>query len=253
MPPSPSPAFSAPSVDAEEIRRFSALAETWWAPDGPMKPLHRLNPVRLAFLRDRAMEHFQMKNEGVAPLSGLSVLDIGCGGGLVAEPLARLGAAVTGIDASEKNIAVATLHAEKSGTNVTYRHASAEQLVAEGKRFDLVLALEVVEHVADVEGFLAAACSLVRPGGALAASTLNRTALSYALAIVGAEYIMRWLPKGTHQWSKFLRPSELTNALCRQGMEIAGMKGLFYNPLSGDWMLTERLDVNYLLFATKPN
>ncbi len=212
------------SVDPGEVAKFAALAGEWWDPAGTFAPLHRLNPARLTFIRDRIAAHAGRDPLAERPLAGLRVLDIGCGGGLLCEPMARLGAAVTGIDAAEKNVAVAAEHAAEAGLDIDYRHSTAEALAAEaraaetrsaeigagnGAGFDLVLNMEVVEHVADVAAFLQASAALVAPGGAMALATLNRTPKSFALAIVGAEYVLRWLPRGTHDWRRFLRPSEL--------------------------------------------
>jgi 2-polyprenyl-6-hydroxyphenyl methylase/3-demethylubiquinone-9 3-methyltransferase len=257
------------TVDTQDVARFSAIAEEWWDENGKFRPLHRIGPVRLKYIRDRAAAHFKRDTEQMKALSGLSVLDIGCGGGLMCEPLARLGAGVTGIDASERNIAVASLHAEKMGLDIEYRRASPEELAARsGERgegnldprlstlapaYDIVLALEVVEHVADVPLFLKACASLVKPGGLLFMSTLNRTIKSYGLAIVGAEYVLRWLPRGTHQWKKFLKPSELCAGLRHEGLVIENMSGMVFNPFKNAWHLsTGDLDVNYLLAAIKP-
>lgn len=241
------------SVDAGEVARFSLLAETWWDEQGSMKPLHAINPVRMKYLRDRIAAHFERNAGQPAPLAGLSAVDIGCGGGLVCEPMTRLGATVTGIDASEKNIAVAAIHAEKTGLAVTYRHASAEDLVAEKAAFDVVLALEVVEHVADVASFVFSCAALVKPGGLIVMSTLNRTPQSFLFAIVGAEYALRWLPRGTHDWRKFLRPSELAGELRRAGVHIEDLCGLGWNTLRGDWELQPRgLSVNYFVTGSKP-
>ncbi len=240
------------TIDPAEVAKFAAMAEDWWHPEGKFRPLHRLNPTRIAYIRDRAVEHFGGDVRGLHPLQGLRVLDIGCGGGLVAEPLARLGARVTGIDAAAANIKVAALHAEQSGLDIDYRHAGAEDLAETSAQFDLVLALEVVAHVADVPAFLAAAGRLVRPGGGALLSTLNRSARSFALAIVGAEYLLRWLPRGTHDWRRFLRPSELAGACRTVGLTPRDLSGLVYNPLTDNWRLDRRdLGVNYLLFATR--
>lgn len=240
------------TIDRGEIERFSALAETWWDPKGSMAPLHKLNPARLAFLRDRLAWHFDRDPRSLAPFKGLRLLDIGCGGGLVAEPLARLGFAVSGIDAAEANLGVARAHARAGGLDIDYRLAAAETLAAAGERFDAVLALEVIEHVADRDLFLTAAAALVAPGGALAASTLNRTAKSFLFAILGAEYVLRWLPRGTHDWNRFVRPSEFAAALRRQGLAVRDVQGLVYDLLGGGWDIGPDLSVNYLLFATKP-
>ncbi len=240
------------TVDAQEIARFNALAESWWDPDGKFRPLHKFNPIRLAYIRDRVAAHFGRDPEGPTPLSGLKVLDIGCGGGLLAEPLARLGATVTGIDAAENNIRVAQRHAEASGLAIDYRHVRAEDLAAAGERFDVVLAMEVVEHVADLDAFLDAACASLGPQGAMVIATLNRTLRAFAMAVVGAEYVLGWLPRGTHQWKKFVRPSELALRLRRNGLTVAEITGVTYNPLSDSWRLSGDLGVNYMVFATGP-
>ena len=245
------------SVDPEEVAKFAALAEDWWDPGGTFAPLHRLNPLRLTFIRDRIAAHKGRDALSERPLDGLRVLDIGCGGGLLCEPLARLGAQVAGIDAAEENVAAAARHAALSGLDIDYRHDTAETLAAEalspgGARFDLVLNMEVVEHVADVAAFLEASAALVAPGGAMALATLNRTPKSFALAIVGAEYVLRWLPRGTHDWRKFQRPSELVAALRGAGLDTRELTGVVYNPLTGAWRLAPHdLDVNYMIFAVK--
>ena len=245
-------AVTAASVDSEEIAKFAAMAEAWWDPEGKFRPLHRFNPVRLAFIRDRLCSHFGRDPLADRPLSGLKLLDVGCGGGLLAEPLARLGAEVTGLDAAEKNVKVAGLHAEESGLAIDYRHGSVEALAAGPAQFDAVLNMEVVEHVADVESFMAASAALVRPGGLMVVATLNRTPKAFLLAIVGAEYLLRWLPRGTHDWRRFLRPSELARVLRGAGLDIAEMTGVAYNPLTDRWRLAPRdLDVNYMLVAVK--
>lgn len=241
------------TVDPEEIARFSKIAGAWWDPHGKFKPLHVMAPQRLGYLRERICAHFGRNPATPRPLEGLRLVDIGCGGGLICEPLTRLGARMTGLDASEKNIHVAALHAHQGGLEIDYRNTTAEALAAEGKQYDVVLALEVVEHVADVPLFLASCATLVRPGGLLLLSTLNRTAKSFALAIIGAEYVLRWLPRGTHQWKKFLRPSEVHQHLASCGLNVYDQTGLVMNPLSFEWRLDPRdLDVNYLLAARKP-
>ncbi|BBK40959.1 ubiquinone biosynthesis O-methyltransferase [Allostella vacuolata] len=241
------------TVDPAEIGRFAAIAEEWWNPDGQFRPLHRFNPVRLAWLRDRIAAQFGRDPTANRPLEGLRLLDIGCGGGLLAEPMARLGAAVTGIDATQRNVEVARIHAEASGLAIDYRFATAEELAAAGERFDVVLNMEVVEHVADRDAFLDAASTLLAPGGLMAVATLNRTPKSYLLAIVGAEYVLRWLPRGTHQWRKFVRPSEIVSRLRRNGLAVTTMTGVTFDPLRDRWSLAPHdLDVNYMLAATRP-
>ena len=239
------------SVDPAEIARFSALAEEWWDPAGKFRPLHKLNPTRLAFVRDRLAGHFGRDPLAQRPLEGLSILDIGCGGGLLAEPLSRLGAEVAGIDASERNIKVAGLHAAEAGLEIDYRHATAEDLARAGESFDAVLNMEVVEHVADLNAFLAASSALVKPGGAMAVATLNRTPKAFLLGIVGAEYLLRWLPPGTHDWRRFVRPSELARALDGCGLTVTEIAGMSYNPLTDTWRLGRDVDVNYMVFAVK--
>jgi len=234
---------------AAEVERFAAQAEAWWDSQGAFRPLHRLNPVRLEFIRDRACRHFGRDPMAPAPLAGLRVIDIGCGGGLLAEPMCRLGAHVTGIDAAAENIATARRHAELSGLAIDYHARLPEDLAREKGRFDLVLNMEVIEHVADLDAFFAAAAGLMAPGGAMALSTLNRTLKSLALAKVGAEYILRWLPAGTHDWRKFVRPSELAAGLRRAGVEITELRGMTYSAIADDWRLSDDLAVNYLAFA----
>lgn len=239
------------TVDDAEIAHFSAMAEEWWDAKGKFRPLHQMNPVRLRFIRDHAMAHFR-REAAQQPLSGLSLLDIGCGGGLLCEPLARMGANVTGIDAAEKNISIASLHAEQMGVTVDYRHTTAEALAASGAQYDIVTALEIVEHVADVEAFLQAASALVKPGGMLFMSTLNRTAKSYATAIIGAEYLLRWLPRGTHHWRKFLKPSELILPLEQLGIRTLDLQGMAYDPFNASWSLNPKaLDINYIFAGVR--
>ncbi len=243
------------SVDAEEVAKLSASAEEWWDPAGRFRALHRLNPVRLAFIRDRVAAHAGRDPLAERPLQGLRLLDIGCGGGLLAEPLARLGAEVVGIDASPANVEAAALHAAQSGLAIDYRQISAEglaeELTAAGARFEVVVNMEVVEHVADAAAFMHASAALVEPGGAMVLATLNRTPKAFALAIVGAEYVLGWLPRGTHDWRRFLRPSELAALLRAGGIEITELTGVAYNPLTAAWRLARDLDVNYMVFAVK--
>ena len=238
------------TVDPAEIERFSRIAGEWWDPAGKFAPLHRLNPLRIGYIRDRAAQHWQRDPLSGVPLQGLSLLDIGCGGGLLSEPMARLGARVTGVDAAARNVGVAALHAEKQGLAIDYRRGTAEALAGSGAQFDIVLALEIVEHVADVELFLKSCGQMVKPDGLLFLSTLNRTAKAWALAIAGGEYILRWLPRGTHDWKKFLKPSEVVRGLRSGGVETQEIVGVVYSPLSRAWSLNKRdLDVNYMLYG----
>jgi 2-polyprenyl-6-hydroxyphenyl methylase/3-demethylubiquinone-9 3-methyltransferase len=239
------------TLDPAEVERFAAHAASWWDPAGSFRPLHRLNPVRLQFIRDELIAHFGRNSRSLKPFEGLTLCDVGCGGGLIAEPMARLGFKVTGIDADDKAIAVARTHASSSGLDVDYSSDTAESLVHRTRLFDVVLALEIVEHVADPDAFLAACGALVKPGGVFIGATLNRTPQSYALAIVGAEYVMRWLPRGTHDWRRFLRPSEFVLGLRRAGLSATRLSGLRYRLTSGAWELTDDLSVNYMLMAVK--
>ena len=216
-----------------------------------MAALHKFNPVRLAYIRDKAAERFAREHKKLDCLKGLRMLDIGCGGGILSEPLARLGAQMVGADPSRENIAVASAHAQESGVAVDYRATAAEDLAAAGERFDVVLAMEVVEHVADVGAFVATCASMVKPGGLMIAATLNRTLKSFALAIVGAEYVLRWLPRGTHQWDKFVTPNELELAFERGSLRVIGERGVIYNPFADRWQLSSDMDVNYMLVAER--
>ncbi len=244
---------SGQTVDDAEIAKFAAMAEEWWDPDGKFKPLHKFNPVRLAFIRDRLCEHFGKDPKAIKPLSGLRILDIGSGGGLLCEPLTRMGATMVGIDATERSVQIARTHAETQELTIDYRFTAAENLVTEGAQFDAVMNMEVVEHVANVPAFLGASSALVKPDGLMFMATLNRTAKSYALAIVGAEYIMRWLPRGTHDWKKFLKPSEIAAILRQNDMQITDLTGVVFNPFNDEWKLSAKdLAVNYMLVASKP-
>ena len=238
------------TVDAEETRRFAAIADEWWDPEGKFKPLHAMNPVRIGWVRDRIAERFGRNPLAPRPLSGLSVLDAGCGGGLVAEPLSRLGANVTAIDAEPETVGIARAHAAAAGLDIDYRCAAVESLA--GARFDAVLALELVEHVPDLGAFVRAAATLLKPGGLMLFSTLNRTAASLLKAKIGAEYLLRWLPPGTHRFSRFAKPSELARAVRAAGLRPAAVSGMSYAPLSGVWSLSRDLSVNYLMAATSP-
>lgn len=249
-PDAPKPATT---IDPEEVARFTAMAAEWWDERGKFAPLHRMNPTRIGYIREQVIGHFSLDGESATPFKNLSLADIGCGGGLISEPMARLGAATTGVDAGLENIKTAALHATQGGLSIDYLCNSAEELVAEGAQFDVVLALEIVEHVSDPALFYDALAALVKPGGLLILSTLNRTAKSYAVAIVGAEMLLRWLPRGTHQWSKFIRPSEMATALERRKLQITDTTGLTFNPLDWSFRLDPRdRDVNYLMAAKKP-
>lgn len=242
---------SSPTLDREEVARFARLGGEWWDPNGPFKPLHRISPVRLTYLRDQLCAHFGRDPKQGKSLEGLSLLDIGCGGGLVCEPLARLGAGVTGIDPGAESIEAAKAHAEAGGLEIDYQAATAEELAARGQSYDAVLLLEVVEHVPDVPALLKAIAPLVRPGGLMILSTLNRTLKAYALAIVGAEYILRWLPIGTHQWDRFVTPGELRSALAGAGLMLTDTTGMIYDPFADEWRLGRDTDVNYFATATR--
>jgi 2-polyprenyl-6-hydroxyphenyl methylase / 3-demethylubiquinone-9 3-methyltransferase len=240
------------TIDQAEVDRFSAMAAEWWSPTGKFKPLHKFNPVRLAYIRDRVAENFGRDARTARPLEGLRVLDIGCGGGLLSEPIARMGADVVGADPSEKNIGIATTHAKASGVAVDYRAVTAEQLAEAGETFDIVLNMEVVEHVADVEFFLATCAKLVRPGGLMFIATINRTMKAAALAIFAAENVLRWLPRGTHQYEKLVRPDEIEKPLAAGGMDVVARTGVFFNPLQNQWNLSKDMDVNYMMVAKRP-
>lgn len=240
------------SVDPAEVEQFSRIAEEWWDPSGKFKPLHQINPVRIGYIKEKICGNFQLDSNNIKPLIGLNLLDIGCGGGLICEPMARLGAHVTGIDASERNISVASLHAQQAGLSIDYRATTAEALVESGGCYDVVLALEIVEHVKDPHAFIVSCASLVKPGGVLIMSTMNRTLKSLAMAKIGAEYVLRLLPRGTHDWRKFVRPSEMATAMRAGGLELEELQGMILYPLRWQWQLSEHdLDVNYLAVAKK--
>jgi 2-polyprenyl-6-hydroxyphenyl methylase/3-demethylubiquinone-9 3-methyltransferase len=249
MTPAPS---SDTTVDQREVDRFAALAAEWWDPRGPMGMLHKLNPTRLAYIRDTACRHFDRDPKARKCLDGLRVLDIGCGAGILCEPLCRLGASVVGADPAEANIASARLHAQTGGLAIDYRATTAEALAEAGERFDLVLAMEVVEHVADLTAFVRCCAGMVAPRGLMLTATLNRTLKSFALAIVGAEYVLRWLPRGTHRWDKFITPNELAAVLERNGLRVIDERGVVYNILLDAWQLADDMDVNYMVAAERP-
>lgn len=239
------------SIDPAEVERFSRIAAEWWDPHGKFAPLHKFNPVRLSFIRDQVLQRFRRDGEARRPFAGLKLLDIGCGGGLLSEPMARLGFDVTGVDASERNIATASAHARSSGLTINYRASTAEALEAEGAGpFDVILNMEVIEHVADPAAFLQSTARLLAPGGLMIVATLNRTPKAFALAKVGAEYVLRWLPAGTHDWSKFLKPDEVRGFLEGRPYEIQGPYGVSFNPLTGRWSRSADVQVNYMMIVT---
>jgi 2-polyprenyl-6-hydroxyphenyl methylase/3-demethylubiquinone-9 3-methyltransferase len=240
------------TINTAEVEKFAAMAEEWWDPKGKFRPIHKFNPTRLAYIRDQALPHFGRDGLSRRPFEGLSVLDIGCGGGLLSEPLARLGATVTGIDVAERNVAVARLHAEQSGLTIDYRMTTAEALAATGATFDIVLNMEVVEHVDNVPLYMKSCAALVAPGGLIFTATLNRTLRARALAIFAAENILRWLPRGTHDFEKFLTPTEIHALLTRNGLKIVAETGVVYHPLADDWRLSPDMGINYMVLAEKP-
>ncbi len=238
------------TIDPVEIAKFEAMAAEWWDPEGKFKPLHMLNPCRLDYITGQIAAEFDRDLAAEMPFAGLRILDIGCGGGLLSEPMARLGAEVVGADAAERNIPVARLHAEQSGLAIDYRHTTAEAMAEAGETFDAVLNMEVVEHVADPLAYLTACRRLLKPGGLMITSTINRNAKSFVMAIVGAEYVMRWLPKGTHEWAKFITPDELYDLLRKAGLDPVDRKGMVFNPVRWSWSLSPRdLSVNYVTAA----
>jgi 2-polyprenyl-6-hydroxyphenyl methylase / 3-demethylubiquinone-9 3-methyltransferase len=243
--------FSDATVDEREVARFAAMAAEWWDPRGRMGMLHKLNPTRLAYIRDTACRHFGRDPKARKCLQGLRVLDIGCGAGILCEPLCRLGAAVVGADPAEANIAAARVHAQTGGLTIDYRATAAEALAGAGETFDVVLAMEVVEHVADLAAFVRCCAGMVAPGGLMITATLNRTLKSFALAIVGAEYVLRWLPRGTHRWDKFVTPNELEAVLERSGLRMIDERGVVYNILLDGWQLSDDMDVNYMVAAER--
>jgi len=245
--------MSTTTVDPAEVAKFEAMAAEWWDLNGKFKPLHMLNPCRLDYITSQIAAEFDRNLDADAPFKGLRILDIGCGGGLLAEPMARLGADVVGADAAERNIPVAQVHAEQSGLTIDYRHTTAEAMAEAGEQFDVVLNMEVVEHVADPQAYLTACQQLLKPGGLMVCSTINRNPKSYLMAIIGAEHIMRWLPKGTHEWSKFITPDELFELIEKAQLEPVDRKGFMFNPITWSWSLSDRdLSVNYVTASTKP-
>ncbi|GGW32937.1 ubiquinone biosynthesis O-methyltransferase [Gemmobacter lanyuensis] len=240
------------TIDPGEVAKFEAMAAEWWDPTGKFKPLHQMNPCRLHYITSQIAAEFDRNLTNPHPFAGLRLLDIGCGGGLLSEPMARLGATVVGADAAPRNIPVAQLHAEQSGLTIDYRNTTAEALAEAGEQFDVVLNMEVVEHVADPLAYLTACQHLLKPGGLMICSTLNRNAKSFAMAIIGAEWVMRWLPKGTHDWNKFITPDELYDLIRRAGLEPVDRKGMVFNPVSWSWSLSSRdLSVNYVTASVK--
>jgi 2-polyprenyl-6-hydroxyphenyl methylase/3-demethylubiquinone-9 3-methyltransferase len=241
------------TVDDGEIAKFQAMAAEWWDPNGKFKPLHMLNPCRLDYITQQIAAEFDRDLSRPSPFEGLRILDIGCGGGLLSEPMARLGADVVGADAAARNIPVAQVHADEQGLNIDYRHTTAEELAAAGEQFDAVLNMEVVEHVADPLAYLTACHDLLKPGGLMTCSTINRNPKSYLMAILGAEHVMRWLPKGTHEWSKFITPDELYDLLRKAGLDPVDRKGFVFNPIAWSWSLSDRdLSVNYVTTSLRP-
>jgi 2-polyprenyl-6-hydroxyphenyl methylase/3-demethylubiquinone-9 3-methyltransferase len=240
------------TIDTAEVERFSRMAAEWWNPQGKFRPLHKFNPTRLAYIKEKVCVHYGIDANSPAPFAGLRILDIGCGGGLLCEPMARLGAEVVGADAGESNIEVAKIHAAQSGLAIDYRATTAEALAEAGEQFDIVLNMEVVEHVADVELYMSACSQMVKPGGMTFVATINRTLKALGLAIFGAEYVLRWLPRGTHQYEKLVRPEELETPLLAAGLEIVEKVGVTYNPLADSWNRSRDTDVNYMVLATRP-
>jgi len=240
------------TIDPAEVAKFEAMAAEWWDPNGKFKPLHLMNPCRLDYITSQIAAEFDRNLAGPAPFADLRILDIGCGGGLLSEPMARLGATVVGADAAPRNIPVAQVHSEQSGLSIDYRHTTAEDLAAAGEQFDVVLNMEVVEHVADPLAYLTACQQLLKPGGLMICSTLNRNPKSFVMAIIGAEWVMRWLPKGTHDWAKFITPDELYGLIRQAGLDPVDKKGMVFNPVSWRWGVSDRdLSVNYVTASVK--
>jgi 2-polyprenyl-6-hydroxyphenyl methylase/3-demethylubiquinone-9 3-methyltransferase len=237
------------SIDPAEVAKFSALAEEWWDPSGKFAPLHKFNPIRLGFIRDISAAHFGRDPKSLRPFEGLGLLDIGCGGGLLSEPMARMGFAVLGADASARNVGTAAAHAAATGITIDYRATTAEALRSEGLAFDVVLNMEVVEHVADLAAYLDACAGLVKAGGLMFVATLNKTLKALALAKIGAEYVLGWLPRGTHDWSRFVEPSRLRAMIAESGLTVLKTQGIVFDPLAWDWRLSADVDVNYMIVA----
>jgi len=240
------------TINDEEVAKFSAMAEEWWDPTGKFKPLHKFNPVRIGYVRDKAIGHFGRDAGQIRPLAGLRILDIGCGGGLLSEPMARLGATVVGADASERNIRIAQLHAGQSGLDIDYRATTAEALAAAGERYDIVLNMEVVEHVDNVPLYMKSCADLVAPGGLLFTATINRTLRARAFAIFAAENVLRWLPKGTHSYEKFLTPDEIAALVERNGLKVVDRTGVVFHPLADQWRQSRDMGINYMVLAARP-
>lgn len=239
------------TIDQDEVARFSALASEWWDPTGKFRPLHKFNPVRLKYIKEKTCETFGLDPKAPRSFEGLKFLDIGCGGGLLSEPMARLGASVTGADASSTNIEIAKIHAEQSGLSIDYRAVTAESLEEAGEKFDVILNMEVVEHVADVDLFMSSCARMVKPGGLMFVATINRTAKARALAIFMAENILKWLPKGTHTYEKLVTPQELAAPIENENLEVIDRTGVFYNPLTDSWNKSSDMDVNYMILAKR--
>ena len=240
------------TINDDEVAKFAAMADEWWDPAGKFKPLHKFNPVRLGYIRDRAIAHFGRDGHARRPLEGLRFLDIGCGGGLLSEPMARLGAGVVGIDPAERNVRVAEVHAAQSGLAIDYRATTAEDLAAAGERFDVVLNMEVIEHVDNVPLFMKSCAALVKPGGLMFVASINRTPRAWALAIVGAEYVLGWLPRGTHDYRRFLTPDEVKALVERNGLRVTARTGVVYHPLADEWRQSRDMGINYMLLAESP-
>ena len=240
------------SIDPEEVAKFEAMAEEWWDPNGKFKPLHMLNPCRLDYIIEMIRTEFGCDPQKAMPFNGLNILDIGCGGGLLCEPMARLGANVVGVDAAQRNIPIAVAHAKQSNLTIDYRHGTAEEVLTGDEKFDVILNMEVVEHVADPLSYIKTCQALLKNGGMMLCSTINRNTKSFLMAIIGAEYVMRWLPKGTHEWSKFFKPSELGNIIEQAGLEMVDKKGFVFNPISWQWSISDKdLSVNYVTTSVK--